>query len=333
MSDLKHIRREDLKLKPVLANVLWNAIERHSKKQVYMIDIAIGKSIGEGAFGTVYEGIWLKSTKVALKKLNDETISTAAAKEVALMSKFRHPNIVSYLGMFQDSRETMYIVTEFLENGSLLDLLRHKGPFSKDQLVKMAKDVVAGMIYLHSEKIVHRDLAARNLLVDQSNVIKVADFGLSDSIYDQIGRHTQIPVRWSAPEALKKESFTAASDVYSFGCVLYEMFTGGDHPWDTLDNNAQVTRAVCDGKIMEKRPSCPDDVYQLMCECWKYNPKERPTMITVLEKLNAIPVEHKKTEEKVEKTEEKDEKTEEKDGKSETVDKRKETKQPTEYDE
>eukprot|EP01118_Nematostelium_gracile_P008222 TRINITY_DN2724_c0_g1_i1.p1 TRINITY_DN2724_c0_g1~~TRINITY_DN2724_c0_g1_i1.p1 ORF type:complete len:145 (-),score=34.00 TRINITY_DN2724_c0_g1_i1:389-823(-) len=143
------------------------------------------------------------------------------------------------------------------------------------------------MIYLHSRRIVHRDLAARNLLVDKNYVIKVADFGLSEAaVYYNLDQSAKMPIRWTAPEALKRQQFITASDVYSFGCVLHEMFAGGDQPWDTLFSNSEVKQAVCAGERMSKPVHCPDDIYDLMCECWHFNPKERPTMTDVLEKVN-----------------------------------------------
>eukprot|EP01118_Nematostelium_gracile_P008088 TRINITY_DN2660_c0_g1_i1.p1 TRINITY_DN2660_c0_g1~~TRINITY_DN2660_c0_g1_i1.p1 ORF type:complete len:616 (-),score=150.97 TRINITY_DN2660_c0_g1_i1:141-1988(-) len=296
LEDLKDVREKDIDLKPVLRNSLWSVIEKkiNSTQKVveanppsrYLDNIVIGKSIGEGAFGKVYRGVWLKSIHVALKTLKDE-IEAGVSKEIELMKKFRHPNIVSYYGIYQDLDKGLYIVTEYLSHGSLLHLLLdRKKYFSRGRLINMAKDISAGMIYLHFKKIVHRDLAARNLLVDENYRVKVADFGLSEKTrYCELEKNTLMPIRWTAPEALRKEQFTRKSDIYSFGCVLFEMFSGGNHPWDTLDNNSQVKKAVCNGETMLKPYGCPSDVFELMCECWDFEPSKRPSFQTILEKV------------------------------------------------
>eukprot|EP01118_Nematostelium_gracile_P020028 TRINITY_DN9564_c0_g1_i6.p1 TRINITY_DN9564_c0_g1~~TRINITY_DN9564_c0_g1_i6.p1 ORF type:complete len:288 (+),score=53.26 TRINITY_DN9564_c0_g1_i6:107-865(+) len=209
------------------------------------------------------------------------------ANEINLMKDFRHPNIVQYYGLYRNTDNILFLVTEFLVKGDLLRLLRDRQRrFSKIQLVTMAKDVVKGLMYLHAKKIVHRDLAARNLLVNENDTVKITDFGHSDKIYSL--RDTPLPIRWSAPEALEGEPVTYTSDIYSLGCALYEIFTRGSEPWDTVMGNTEVRQLVCDRKKMPQPRECPDEVYAVMNKCWNFDPNERPSLQEILQDLDGI---------------------------------------------
>ena len=152
---------------------------------------------------------------------------------------------------------------------------------SFQDMCHMAAQVANGMQFLSQRCYVHRDLAARNCLVDQRLVVKIADFGLSRDIYN---RHyykpdsnwATVPVRWIPPEVLMYGKHTSESDVWSFGVVLWEIFTLGLVPYYELSNQ-EVVRAVCQkGRRLPQPPGCPLDIYQLMLECWDNQPEERP---------------------------------------------------------
>lgn len=138
------------------------------------------------------------------------------------------------------------------------------------------------MLYLSEKKIIHRDLAIRNLLVTihgQNNkyLIKIADFGLSrniDTNYYQAS-NSVFPVKWTAPEAVEKGKFSSMSDVWSFGIVLWELFTYGKIPYPGMSNQ-EVIEKVSNGYRLPPPKNCPPNIIELMNKCWSYNPKERP---------------------------------------------------------
>lgn len=245
-------------------------------------DIRKTRSIGEGAFGQVFEGVWQGTTRVAMKRLSDATHARAFEKEANLLRDLRHPNVVMFLGLFRDERGEMWIVTEFLSLGSLRHLLHRDGArVTSSALLLMAKDAAAGMKYLSQNRILHRDLAARNLLVkaeDKRFVVKVADFGLS-RVTDgttYYSRSRKFPVKWTAPEALQFAKFTSKSDVWSFGVVLWEMYEFGKVPYHGMSNR-DAMQFVLSGNRLPRPDACPADLYRLMLDCWRADAQQRPS--------------------------------------------------------
>ncbi|PFX22075.1 Ephrin type-A receptor 3 [Stylophora pistillata] len=214
-------------------------------------DIKLEGVIGSGEFADVYKGI-LKSREgkevVAVKVLrpgSSEKNQKDFLSEASLMGQFDHPNVIRLIGVVTQSRPMM-ILTEFLESGSLDHFLKDRnGQLTSLQLVGMARGVAHGMKYLSELNFIHRDLAARNVLVGENILCKVSDFGLSRELADhdeaQAEYTTQggkIPVRWTAPEALQHRTFSSASDVWSFGILMWEIMSYCDRPywnWDNFD--------------------------------------------------------------------------------------------------
>ena len=168
---------------------------------------------------------------------------------------------------------------------SPLLLLSHSHSVRCGDLLRVARDTAVGLHHLHQHNIIHRDLALRNVLCEllrgQHLVrAKVCDFGLSraGSCYYR-GRtgHTMRAASWSAPEALEREMYTAASDVFSFGVVLWELFTLGRVPYASLprDGGASVLAHLHSGQRLEQPDACPDAVYDLMLQCWQLDPQQR----------------------------------------------------------
>uniref|UniRef100_A0A5S6QD80 receptor protein-tyrosine kinase n=1 Tax=Trichuris muris TaxID=70415 RepID=A0A5S6QD80_TRIMR len=254
--------------------------------------IVIDEIIGEGEFGEVCKGT-LRMTPthfemVAIKML--KTGSSAKARldflaEASIMGQFDHPNVVQLKGIVTRSEPVM-IVAEYLENGSLDCFLRAmKDRLETLQLVRMLCDVANGMKYLSDKGFIHRDLAARNVLVDAKTVCKIADFGLSrvptdsdEQTYTTKGG--KIPVRWTAPEAIAYRKFTAASDVWSFGIVMWEVLSYGERPyWDWT--NQDVISNVEQGYRLPCPVNCPSVLYRLMRDCWKTERLRRPDFHTL----------------------------------------------------
>ncbi|KAF3699212.1 Ephrin type-A receptor 3 [Channa argus] len=195
---------------------------------------------------------------------------------------------------FQHGRgKPVMIITEFMENGSLDTFLKkHDGQFTVIQLVGMLRGIASGMKYLSDMSYVHRDLAARNILVNSNLVCKVSDFGLSRVLEDDpeaayTTRGGKIPIRWTAPEAIAYRKFTSASDVWSYGIVMWEVISYGERPYWEMSNQ-DVIKAIDEGYRLPAPMDCPVVLHQLMLDCWEKGRSDRPKfgqIVTILDKL------------------------------------------------
>ncbi|KAK7867902.1 hypothetical protein R5R35_002825 [Gryllus longicercus] len=250
-------------------------------------ELELKESIGKGEFGDVMLGIH-KGEKVAVKMLKDS--SEAAQKvlaEASLMTSLRHQNLVQLLGLVFNNK-LIYLVTEYLSKGSLVDYLRSRGRLhvtKKDQ-INFAFDTCSGMEYLESRKVVHRDLAARNVLISEEGVAKVSDFGLArDENFSLEGG--KLPIKWTAPEALKQGKFSNKSDMWSFGILLWEIYSFGRVPYPRIPL-ADVVKHVEKGYKMEAPDGCPVEVYDIMKQAWDLLPDKRPTFRDAKTKLGLL---------------------------------------------
>ncbi|XP_038571583.1 ephrin type-B receptor 3-like isoform X2 [Micropterus salmoides] len=214
--------------------------------------------------------------------------------EASIMGQFDHPNIIRLEGVVTKSRPVM-IVTEFMENGALDSFLRlNDGQFTVIQLVGMLRGIAAGMKYLSDMNYVHRDLAARNILVNSNLVCKVSDFGLSRFLEDDATDPTytsslggKIPIRWTAPEAIAYRKFTSASDVWSYGIVMWEVMSYGERPyWDM--SNQDVINAVEQDYRLPPPMDCPTALHQLMLDCWVKERNLRPKFAQIVATLDKL---------------------------------------------
>lgn len=271
--------------KPVTAGLSHNTrdqweIDRSSLKFI--------RKLGQGQFGEVWEGQWNNTTAVAIKTLKPGTMDPKDfLAEASIMKKLRHPKLVQLYAVCT-LEEPIYIITELMKNGSLLEFLQGKGRCLKlAQLIEMAAQIATGMAYLESQNYIHRDLAARNILVGESNIVKIADFGLArlikeDEYEARIG--ARFPIKWTAPEAANYSKFSIKSDVWSFGILLTELVTFGRIPYPGM-TNAEVLHQVEHGYRMPCPPNCPQALYEIMIECWLKDPMKRPTFETLQWKL------------------------------------------------
>ena len=256
--------------------------------------------LGEGYFGMVMKGEVKNiipgqySTVVAIKILKEESTGNAKndfIREAVLVNQFDHPNILKLLGVCFE-QESYCIAFEYMELGDLNQFLRNKAVsvsqptpnLSIQQMVDMAINIAAGLEYLASRHFVHRDLATRNCLINLQLFVKISDFGLSKDVYSKdyyrFGDKSVLPIRWMPPEAIVYSKFTTQSDVWSFGIVLWEIFSGGAQPYYTLSNE-EVIEYVTNEKMLRCPYECPSEIYDLMVDCWATNPTDRLTAAEV----------------------------------------------------
>ncbi|KAF7297578.1 Cytokinesis protein sepH [Mycena kentingensis (nom. inval.)] len=212
-------------------------------------DYQLGDSLGKGAFGQVYRALnWATGETVAVKEIQLTNIPKGELgeimSEIDLLKNLNHANIVKYKG-FVKTREYLYIILEFCENGSLHNILKRFGKFPENLVAVYISQVLEGLMYLHDQGVIHRDIKGANLLTNKDGTVKLADFGVAantTSVND--GAVVGSPY-WMAPEVIEQSGATTASDIWSVGCVVIELLEGHP-PYHTLDPMPALFRIVQD---------------------------------------------------------------------------------------
>ncbi|XP_059653902.1 serine/threonine-protein kinase STY46-like [Cornus florida] len=249
------------------------------------------KKIASGSYGDLYKGSYY-TQEVAIKVLKAEHVNSDMqrefAQEVFIMRKVRHKNVVQFIGACTKP-PSLCIVTEYMSGGSVYDYLhKHRGTFKLPSLLKVAIDISKGMNYLHQNNIIHRDLKAANLLMDENELVKVADFGVarvkatSGVMTAETGTY-----RWMAPEVIEHKPYDHKADVFSFGIVLWELLTG-KLPYEYLTPLQAAVGVVQKGL----RPTIPKNTHPKLAEllerCWQQDPALRPDFTEILNILQQI---------------------------------------------
>lgn len=273
--------------------VLLNPIPKDKKWVLNHEDVSLGELLGKGNFGEVYKGTLKDKTPVAVKTCKEDLPQELKIKflqEAKILKQYDHPNIVKLIGVCTQ-RQPVYIIMELVPGGDFLSFLRkRKDELKLKQLVRFSLDVAAGMLYLEGKNCIHRDLAARNCLVGENNTLKISDFGMSrqedGGVYSSSGLK-QIPIKWTAPEALNYGRYSSESDVWSFGVLLWETFSLGVCPYPGMTNQ-QAREQVERGYRMSAPQNCPEEIFTIMMKCWDYKPENRPKFSDLHKELTAI---------------------------------------------
>ncbi|KAH0623119.1 hypothetical protein JD844_031099 [Phrynosoma platyrhinos] len=266
---------------PMLAGVSEYELPEDPRWELPRDRLILGKPLGEGCFGQV-----VLAEAIGLDKDKPNRVTKVAVKMLKC---------------------PLYVIVEYASKGNLREYLQARRPpgmeycynpthlpeeqLSFKDLVSCAYQVARGMEYLASKKCIHRDLAARNVLVTEDSVMKIADFGLARDIHhiDYYKKTTngRLPVKWMAPEALFDRIYTHQSDVWSFGVLLWEIFTLGGSPYPGVPVE-ELFKLLKEGHRMDKPSNCTNELYMMMRDCWHAVPSQRPTFKQLVEDLDRI---------------------------------------------
>ncbi|XP_050720887.1 raf homolog serine/threonine-protein kinase Raf-like isoform X3 [Eriocheir sinensis] len=267
-------------------------------------EILIGARIGSGSFGTVYRGHWHGPVAVKTLNVRDPTPAQYSAfkNEVSVLKKTRHVNILLFMGCVKTQQ--LAIVTQWCEGSSLYKHLHvQETKFELMRIIDIARQTSQGMDYLHAKNIIHRDLKSNNIFLHDDYTVKIGDFGLATVKggrwiqESQGGRQIQQPsgsILWMAPEVIRMQDenpYTSQSDVYAFGIVLYELFSGC-LPYSHINNKDQILFMVGRGylrpDITYLRSDMPKPIRRLYEDCIKYNRDDRPLFPQILANIESL---------------------------------------------
>uniref|UniRef100_A0A2K6EVY1 Tyrosine-protein kinase receptor n=1 Tax=Propithecus coquereli TaxID=379532 RepID=A0A2K6EVY1_PROCO len=275
-------------------------------KEVPRKNITLLRGLGHGAFGEVYEGQVSgmpsdpSPLQVAVKTLPEvcsEQDELDFLMEALIISKFNHQNIVRCIGVSLQALPR-FILLELMAGGDLKSFLRETRPRPSQpsslamlDLLHVARDIACGCQYLEENHFIHRDIAARNCLLTcpgPGRVAKIGDFGMARDIYRasyyRKGGCAMLPVKWMPPEAFMEGIFTSKTDTWSFGVLLWEIFSLGYMPYPSKSNQ-EVLEFVTSGGRMDPPKNCPGPVYRIMTQCWQHQPEDRPNFAIILERI------------------------------------------------
>ncbi|XP_030261265.1 protein tyrosine kinase 2 beta, b isoform X2 [Sparus aurata] len=258
-------------------------------------DIELGRILGEGFFGEVYEGIYKKDNgdrvNVAVKTCKDcsPDVMEKFMSEAVIMKNLNHQHIVKLIGIIED--DPVWIVMELYQYGELGNYLtQNQSKLTNITLVLFSLQICKALVYLEGVNMVHRDIAVRNVLVASPDCVKLGDFGLSRYIEDEEyykASVTRLPIKWMAPESINFRRFTSASDVWMFAVCMWEIMSCGQQPFFWLENR-DVINQLEQGIRLPKPDNCPPALYSLMTRCWSYDPRERPNFTELVVKISDV---------------------------------------------
>uniref|UniRef100_A0AAQ4RBY7 non-specific protein-tyrosine kinase n=1 Tax=Gasterosteus aculeatus aculeatus TaxID=481459 RepID=A0AAQ4RBY7_GASAC len=258
-------------------------------------DIVLGRILGSGFFGEVYDGVYKKDSgeriNVAVKTCKDcsPDVMEKFMSEAVIMKNLNHQHIVKLIGIIED--DPVWIVMELYQYGELGNYLtENKNKLTNITLVLFSLQICKALVYLAGANVVHRDIAVRNILVASADCVKLGDFGLSRYIEHEEyykASITRLPIKWMAPESINFRRFTTASDVWMFAVCMWEIMSCGQQPFFWLENR-DVINQLEQGIRLPKPDNCPPALYSLMTRCWSYDPSERPNFTELVVKISDV---------------------------------------------
>jgi len=253
----------------------------------------IKQKVSEGKSGEFWEAVSATDgSTVVIKypKVQDKF----KLKEIAALTRISHPNVIKLIGI-STIKSPIALITEYTDNGNLLSFLRsNKNNLKTSQQFALAESIARGMVQLERSNIVHCDLTAHSILIDSQLVCKISSFGnaqcldpISGSITLPQNVELLLPLKWCAPEVFTDRKFSTKSDVWSYSVVLYEIFSMGAPPYSGM-SNSDVRQFVTKGCVMSKPSSFSSKVYELMTNCFKFAPIDRPAFTHIYKTLKSF---------------------------------------------
>lgn len=259
--------------------------------------LVFNEKIASGAFGLLYRGSYCGqevAIKVLKSNVSDGPVSDTLrefAQELNILRRVHHKNILQLIGALTKSK-TLCLVTEFMRGGNLLQYVQEHAPLKVADVVRYSLGVALGLDYLHKINIVHRDIKTANMLLDDNNVVKIADFGVArvqagDGVTMTAETGTY---RWMAPEVIAHQFYNEKCDVYSYGIMVWELVSGGEVPYPGYTPLQAAVGVVQRGLRPTISPGCNSVIAQVMQYCWLADMSARPGFEQIIALLRNIQV-------------------------------------------
>ncbi|XP_042368582.1 tyrosine-protein kinase receptor TYRO3-like [Plectropomus leopardus] len=320
-AEISYRRPQEVEAAPQQANVVEGVVQLleglsgrllESLKEVLVerSTLTLGKELGKGEFGSVYEGIYTPDEgmdiKVAVKTMrvgiHSQEDLHEFLREAEIMKSFDHENVVQLLGVTLQREQDCplpvpLVILPYMKHRDLRRFLiaTRYGEIPMfvphQSLLRFMVDIAAGMDYLSSQGFLHRDLAARNCMLGDDLRVCVADFGLSKKIYSSFYYRQKVairvPIKWMAMESLSESVYTTKSDVWSFGVTMWEIVSRGRTPYPGVHNH-ELLDLLLSGHRLKPPDDCDHKLYEVMHSCWDKEPTRRPCFRELGETLKAL---------------------------------------------
>ncbi|KAJ5790476.1 uncharacterized protein N7518_007487 [Penicillium psychrosexuale] len=252
-------------------------LKSSAKDVAELKDYQLGDCLGKGAFGSVYRALnWNTGETVAVKQIKLTDLPKSELRvimlEIDLLKNLDHPNIVKYHG-FVKSVETLNIILEYCENGSLHSIAKNFGRFPENLVGLYMSQVLHGLLYLHEQGVIHRDIKGANILTTKEGLVKLADFGVASRTTGLSESSVVGTPYWMAPEVIELSGATTASDIWSLGCTVIELLEGKP-PYHNMQPMPALFRIVNDDHPPFSQGASPA-VKDFLMQCFQKDPNLR----------------------------------------------------------